>query len=67
MENINKMIYQKDKYFHKDGKIADKVLKYCKPCKIVWEKYHYKGRSNFFFYNNFPKYGKTEEYCPRYK
>jgi len=60
MITINKIIFQDhenhikktDKYFYRDGKIADKVLKYCTTCKKVWEKYNYKGNTNFFFYDN---------------
>ena len=75
MMTINKIIFQDhenhikktDKYLYRDGKIADKVLKYCTICKKVWEKYNYKGNTNFFFYDNFPRYGKTKENCPNCK
>jgi len=60
-------INKTDRYFHRDGKIADKVLKYCPACKIVWEKYQYKGKTNFYFYDNIPKYGKSDEKCPNCK
>lgn len=62
-----KVVNKADRCFYWDGKIADKILKYCIIFKIVWEKYQYKGKTIVFFYDNIPKYDKSDEKYPKCK
>ena len=59
----------RDKYFRKlhtwEGRRADKKLKACPICKVVWEVIMEDKNKKCEYYHNFPTYGKLKVVCNR--
>ena len=51
------------RYFS-DGRVADRDLKVCNLCKIVWQKHVFNGKVSIMYYDEFPRYGKENNTCP---
>ena len=52
-----------DRYFL-DGKVADRELKACNICRIVWQKHVFNGKTTIKYYDEVPRYGKEKHTCP---
>ena len=52
-----------DRYFL-DGKVADRELKVCNLCKIVWQRHVFNGKTTIKYYDEVPRYGKEKCVCP---
>ena len=49
----------------KDGRIADKGLKVCPECNVVWEGVHWRSEYLIEYYHEIPRYGKKKKLCPK--
>ena len=47
-----------------DGKVADRDLKVCTDCRIVWQRHVFNGKVTIKYYEEVPRYGKVNELCP---
>ena len=47
-----------------DAKKADKDLRVCPTCKVVWEIMVFNQTEDYKYYYNFPRYGKKKGICP---
>ena len=47
-----------------DAKKADKDLKACPVCSVVWEIMVFNQTLDYKYYHNFPRYGKKKSVCP---
>ena len=54
---------QSTRYFL-DGKVADRELKTCNLCNIVWQKHVFNGKVSINYYDEVPRYGKKKHICP---
>mgnify|MGYP003134906700 FL=1 len=50
-----------------DSRIADKRIKHCKECNRCWEILYYGNKENFYYYYDFPTYGKQKQICKHCK
>ena len=46
------------------GNKADKDLKACPVCNVVWEIMVFNQTLDYKYYHNFPRYGKKKGVCP---
>ena len=67
-DNKNKPVVR-ERFFRKlhtwEGKRADKKLKACPVCKLVWEIITEAKHERCEYYKNFPTYGKLKVICDR--
>ena len=47
-----------------DGRVADRDLKVCNDCRIVWQRHVFNGKVSIKYYEEVPRYGKVNELCP---
>ena len=47
-----------------DARKADSELKVCPSCKVVWEVMTYNQTTEYKYYHNFPRFGKSRLICP---
>tara|TARA_X000001036_G_C20589260_1_gene770064 strand:+ start:458 stop:697 length:240 start_codon:yes stop_codon:yes gene_type:complete len=52
-----------NRYFM-DGRVADRDLKVCPDCRIVWQRHVFNGKVSIKYYEEVPRYGKVNEICP---
>ena len=53
-----------NRYFM-DGRVADRELKVCTNCKVVWQRNTFNGQVIVKYYEEVPRYGKKHIICPR--
>ncbi len=60
-------LYGKEPANFLDGKVADRELKACNICRIVWQKHVFNGKTTIKYYDEVPRYGKEKHTCPSCK
>ena len=61
LKNSNEKKESKNNF---DAKKADKDLRVCPTCKVVWEVMVFNHTVGYKYYHNFPRFGKKRGICP---